>query len=186
MNSVVLKKILDAGVNQNYYTNVLPCDQLYHVKSNQFAIIVNSDKAKDPGQHWLAIFKEYDSDNIEFFDSCNMPLSFYDKSIKNFLELHSKNIVRNQKRYQSAFSATCGEFCIYYLVHRVNGYRFIDLMNGFNRVDLTKNDDMVKQFIRENFGMNFSKGHEESTTLAEVRRIVEVVQCCVILSKLIP
>lgn len=184
MNTVTLKKILQDGVDETYSNYVLPCDQLNTITSKHFAIIVNNQKATEAGQHWLAIFKKEENKEIEFFDSCGMPLSFYNRSIEDFLKKHGSSIKKNQRRIQSAFSDTCGQFCIFFLVHRAAGFTFSEVMSKFSMSNLIKNDEIARRFVRDNFGFHFSKTHCESKSFAEIRSLVNIVQCCQILSNL--
>ena len=123
MNTVSLKKIIQSGVDETYFRDVLPCDLLNGVTAKQFTLIVNN-QTKEPGQHWLAIFKKEGNKDIDFFDSCAMPLSFYNKSIESFLKKHGSSVHVSYRRLQSAFSATCGQFCIFFQVLRCNGFTF--------------------------------------------------------------
>ena len=87
MNSQEIRDILVTTVPTTFQTTVVPADKLGTVKSQQFAIIANSDRSDQPGMHWVALFKQRNSPIIEFFDSCAMPIEFYDSAFMKFLHL---------------------------------------------------------------------------------------------------
>ena len=150
MNSNQIRNILQQGIHKKFKTGVYACDQLHNVKSDQFAIIVNSDDSNHKGMHWLAIFKKRNCE-IEFFDSFAMPISFYSPRIKFFLEQFSKRVILNTQQVQSNYSNTCGHFSIYYLLHRVRGWSLPCIVQDFSKTNLIKNDEKVYSFVKSNF-----------------------------------
>jgi len=180
MNTTDIQDVLEVSVPDKFGVAVLPCDWLSRINADQFAVVINSDTAKSPGMHWLAIFKERSKKQIEFFDSCSMPLSFYNPSIGHFLENHANAVLSNCDRIQSEFTNTCGHFCIYYLLHRTSGKSFEAILNDFSLTDLPSNDHIVKQFVRDNFHINFSKGlrAEGVNHAAVIEDLVSILQGC--------
>ena len=180
MNTTDIQDVLEVSVPDNFGVAVLPCDWLSRITADQFAVVVNSDTAASPGMHWMAIFKDKRKEEIEFFDSCSMPVNFYHPSIGEFLENKAKGVRLNCGRIQSEFSNTCGHFCIYYLLHRTLGKDFESILCDFSLSDLSSNDETVKRFLRDNFHINFSKGLGEGNTnsAAAIEDLVSVIQCC--------
>ena len=154
MNSNELRSILCQAIQKTFKTGAYACDQLNNVKSDQFAIIVNSDDSNHAAMHWLAIFKERNHD-IEFFDSFGMSISFYSPHIKLFLKKFGKRIVQNRHQIQSNFSNTCGNFCVYYLLHRVRGWSMTSILKDFTLQNLYLNDEKVYLFVKLNFTQDY-------------------------------
>jgi hypothetical protein len=176
MNSEQIRSILLECVDDRFETGVFACDQLDSVQSRQFAIVVNSDDSEHRGTHWLAIVKE-NGCNIEFFDSFSMPISFYSPYIKKFLSKFSKTIQCSKPQLQSAFSTTCGHFCLYYIINRCSGRSLESIMRDFSFKDLKSNDDAVQTFIQTNFQRPTS---QETSNLAQVQREVNALYSCIL------
>jgi hypothetical protein len=179
MNTTEIRRILHTAINKQMTTDVFACDQLQSLKSEKFAVIVNSDTSDEPGTHWLALFKE-SGDTVEFFDSYAMPIEFYNTNILNFVSTKCKFLRQSEIQIQSDFSSVCGQFCIFYLVSRANGLNFNDILNEFSEINLSKNNEKVSRFVRDNFGL------DSSTACANERNIFLqdlIVQCSKIFIK---
>lgn len=90
------------------------------------AYIINTDDAREPGTHWLAVFKS-NGKNDEYFDSYG--LAPFVKSIENFL---SANYIYNDRQIQSLLTQTCGQHCIYFLQKRIQKYSMKEIVNSFS------------------------------------------------------
>jgi len=152
MNTPQIRKILKASIPIDYYTEVLPCDKLNLVPNKPFAIVINSDTSDSPGAHWLAIFMKQGSEEVEFFDSCAMPVKFYNSFVGSFLSSKGTKTRLNTVRLQSGDSNACGQYCIYFLLHRIVGIPYDRILQKFSAVDLECNDIIVQEFMRHNFG----------------------------------
>ena len=83
----------------------------------------------------------------EFFDSNGGgPRT---QEIVDYLE--GWDIVSSQKQVQSPISTTCGQHCIYFAFHRARGVPFKCIMDSYS-LDLAANDQMVCEFVEDNFG----------------------------------
>jgi hypothetical protein len=74
------------------------------------AMIVNTDKKDEPGEHWVCYFCESPK-TFEFFDSYGNLPEFY--GLPTF-----PNLKCNLHSIQSLDSSVCGHYCIYYIHHR--------------------------------------------------------------------
>lgn len=187
MNSQEIRDILVTTVPTTFQTTVVPADKLGTVKSQQFAIIANSDRSDQPGMHWVALFKQRNSPIIEFFDSCAMPIEFYDSAFMKFLHLKGRVTRSSKVRIQSLSSNVCGQYCIYYLIHRVKGVSFENVLQMFNENDLESNDSIVREFVRVNFGMQPCRTNINATdsALEETKDVINIIQCCMLLEDFI-
>ena len=175
MNSNELRNILASTIPSEYQTGVLACDQLNFITKFKFAIILNTDDSTKSGLHWLSLFKpNADSQVVEFFDSFGLPYQFYDKRISSFLSKFS--FARTSSfQIQSTFSDVCGHFCVYFLSSRVKGITFDCILNSFSLHDLTKNDERVKTFVKQNF--KHTSANVESRSHDDLIELF-IHQCC--------
>jgi len=106
--------------------------------------IANTDPSFMQGTHWTAVFVDRNG-NIEYFDSYGrQPLS---PQMKHFCGLGYRY---NPYMIQSAYSALCGHFCIFYLVYRCRGISQENVLNMFNLNNLTYNECKVQNFVKFN------------------------------------
>ena len=79
-------------------------------------------------------------------------------------------------RIQPVKSNSCGQFCLYYLIHRIRGFSFEQIIHSFDEFDLELNDKIVREFVIDKFGMLFNKQalQDIQTTLLSSF----AVQCC--------
>lgn len=68
------------------------------------ALIMNSDKASEPGQHWIALFLNKDN-TAEYFDSFGIS-PMHEDVIKFFSINNVKKILYNHKHLQSVSMST--------------------------------------------------------------------------------
>jgi len=113
-------------------------NQLHLIKSNSFAVIVNSQDSYLPGLHWLAIYKSSTNNYIEFFDSLGKSMFYYGDDVIEFLKTNGGIVRYNNCKIQSNKSITCGMFCLYFLVHRDEGMSYNDIINHFDLNGLEK------------------------------------------------
>ena len=92
----------------------------------------------------------------EFFDSYGHPPDFYNKLFKNFLETHSYEWSFNNRKLQSAWSDVCGQYCIFYLSHRVRGESMRKIVQLFGK-DTVLNDSKVAGFVKTHFKIKVNR-----------------------------
>lgn len=178
MNSTEIRKILKISVPTDYETDVFACDQLNQISSKKFAIIFNSDDSTKSGLHWLALYKEPKKD-LEFFDSFAMPISFYSPFVKKYIANISNEIILNNIQLQSNFSEVCGQFCIYFLLKRINNISFKNIVNEFDQNNLNNNDNIVKTFVDINFKMTHLTNNIKMYTINSNSKLkCNLCQCC--------
>lgn len=129
------------------FDGVHAADQLHESKHRPTAMVINTDPSWRPGRHWVAIYVPCVGP-VEYFDS-------YGKSpdvpaILRFLR--GKPSVYNRRCLQSRTSEVCGQYCIYYLVHRARG-RSMEEITGRFGTDKNRNDEDVDDFVHRNFNL---------------------------------
>jgi hypothetical protein len=94
---------------------------------------MNTDPSNKPGTHWVAVYCD------EYFDSYGRP--------------SKRNKKYNPVRIQGTLSSACGQYCVYYLCHRIRGRSMNDIVKDFS-YDYALNDMCVTEYINRNFDLN--------------------------------
>jgi hypothetical protein len=135
--------------------------------------------------HWIAMFKNRMSKEVEFFDSCAMPIDFYSPTFEAFLDSKADIIRMSALRIQPGRSNACSHFSIYYLLHRVRGTSFEQILQSFDEFDLESNDRIVREFVGENFPSSNLVTRTQNTLIEVGREVFTIIQCCEILDQLL-
>ncbi len=98
------------------------------------AIIVNTERAHEDGQHWFAVYVNEES--IEIFDSLGFDRGILVvhrlKEVQDFVEdinfhhhrrhISKRALVWSHIRVQSLSGKSCGQYVVYYLLFRLRGW----------------------------------------------------------------
>ncbi|MDR3597100.1 hypothetical protein, partial [Clostridium sp.] len=146
-----------------YYKNVKKyggCyskDQLLKKKiANKCYVINMQTSTKGQGSHWIAVLNCNPSETVYFdsFGQANAPLD-----IERFISSSKKIIVRNVVDLQHIMSDSCGEFCIYFINHAIQGVSFKNTLKHF-----TSNPVINEHILKSYFGKEaFTKKTLESS-----------------------
>ena len=117
-----------------YFDGVFASDTL--PKRSPGCYIFNTDPISKPGSHWQARFIESDG-SIEHFDS-------YGRA--------AQTTSYNSTRIQGPLSSSCGQYCLYYLCHKVRGRGMKEIVNDFS-TDYVLNDLCITEFINRHFDL---------------------------------
>jgi len=129
------------------FEGVFPSDCLPKKLVYPAAYIANTDPKIKPGTHWIAMYFDHDG-NGDYMDSYGrMPLPKF----KSFLNKQCHDWQYNNKQLQAPLTATCGQYCIYFLYQRSRGMPLQKILNSFGN-DGFKNDEMVTNFVNKTFG----------------------------------
>ena len=81
-----------------------------------YALVVNTDVAAEPGEHWLALYAPRGSNKIELFDSFGLPPNLYsfDQSLFNY----------SSRSIQDYSSKVCGHYALLFIYFRSRRYSF--------------------------------------------------------------
>ena len=156
MNSYQLSSIL----NQDPYTGpmfhgVYPINRVPLMRDGFY--VVNTAPDTHPGLHWVALFVKYNS--VEYFDSYGgePPTVLYRWAKK-------KQWTSNPIPLQSPLTSVCGQYCLYYLLHRARGIDMNTLLMDFD-ADVDRNDKMVYDFVEDRFDL-------ENLTLVDTDNVI--------------
>lgn len=129
---------------------VFPNDHLYHYRAvvRPQIIFVNTAPERHPGKHWVALyFPANVTLPVEFFDSTGKDPLQYRGSFKEFLTGQRSGYIYNKLRLQRADSDVCGEYCLYYAIHRCHGNSMRSIVASVS------SDEQVYSFVHKYFQM---------------------------------
>ncbi len=134
------------------FRGVFASDRLpRHHLQHPSAIVINTDPSTEPGQHWVAIYITRDGVG-EYFDSYGQPPSL--SSIITFLKRNTLQTVHNRISLQGPLSAVCGQYSLFFLLHRCRDIDMNTIVRFFS-TNKRENDIAVNEFIRKHFpGVN--------------------------------
>lgn len=118
---------------------------------NGFSTIINLDKAKGPGTHWIAL--NITPDSIEYYDSFGEePPERFMEELKKLVDRIKTDVFLKMKINkivdQRSNSDSCGWFAMKFLMDRHTGREFKDA-SGWSQVE--KSEGKIKQF-KKKFG----------------------------------
>ena len=101
--------------------------------------------AVEPGQHWFVVLKT-GKGTYELFDSLGSSIVY----VKNHLLLVGHYFL-NTTALQLDVSASCGQFCIYYIIHRLHNLdlSFDEFLNDFFCDIPSINELRVHDFLQQ-------------------------------------
>ncbi len=130
MNTTQLTNCLKADeIIANLCLGVFAADKVPKIPIG-FGLIMNTHPTGKPGEHWLALYNN--GKTKELFDS--------------YGRKHGKYVPAMPVRLQGTFSSTCGQYCLFYLYHRLRGYNNVDIYSFFG-YNYLNNDDIVTEFV---------------------------------------
>lgn len=132
------------------FTGVFAANELPRkIEKFPCGIIANTDPNFKPGQHWIAFYLTTPNSG-EFFDSYGNPPSFYSRNFETFLQHTVSEWTFNSHVLQSTFTNVCGEYCIFYLMHRSRGVSMNNIVKVFSN-NRQLNDESVYKFVARFF-----------------------------------
>ena len=138
MNTLEILKVLeqDRYVSPLFH-GVFPIDQL--PKCSNGAYVVNTAKSNHPGEHWVAVYMS--GNTVDYFDSYGGKPS---SRLKRWWG--NRQCTYNPVPLQSPLTSACGQYCIYYLIHRCRGITLDEMLLDFC-ADVDHNDQLVYDFV---------------------------------------
>lgn len=150
MNSLQIHRVLTHDLHaQRYFMGVFPSDKVPKLQRFPAAIVINTDKHDESGTHWLALYME-NKQTLEFYDSFGLPPETYGEDIYRYVKTF-KVVQWNILPLQSPTSNVCGQFCIYFVVKRCQGFCMKMIVTPLAG---KKNDFRMYQFVKKRYGVN--------------------------------
>ena len=100
--------------------------------------IVNTDKAGEPGQHWLGLWTQ--QNKCEIFDSYGLPLHVYKDLDLHHLLSQWKYLTRSDITLQAMDNQTCGHYALFFLKAKAQGQTYQDFLGRWSTDNLVLND----------------------------------------------
>ena len=126
------------------FVGVFARDKLPRPSKRPMIFVANFDPSKDPGTHWVAVFLDDDGTG-EYFDSYGYgPEGIFE----SYLNEHCDYWTYNSKRLQGNTSSTCGQYTIFYAIHRALNFDGNAIASMFT--SSTKfNDALVANYVKK-------------------------------------
>ena len=109
--------------------------------------VFNTDPCQQPGEHWVALYIGLDRRG-EYFDSYGLPPLHPD--VTRWMNDRTTTWTWNRQRLQSLDTAVCGQYCVFYALHRVRGYTMADVVALFPGIP-ADNDALVYDFVDRHY-----------------------------------
>jgi hypothetical protein len=135
----ILRRTMEGNIVQ--FAGVYAADSVPSVLECPSCLVVNTDPARRPGEHWVAYYAKTPTD-VEFFDSYGLPVDAYPH-----IRLPYKITKQNVVSLQAMDSIACGHFCIYYLCMRAQGITLDRVAKRLSRLDAAQRDALVRRFV---------------------------------------
>lgn len=148
MNTTQLECCIECdSVLKQYVIGVFPSDRLPEwALPKSYGIIVNTDPANQPGQHWCAIYCDAQG-HLEFFDSYGRSPERNSMFITTWIHRRSNHVRFNQKQLQSDRSSVCGQYCLLFLHQRRQGITLRQFLDTFDSSNFDTNDAYVTSVV---------------------------------------
>lgn len=122
-------------------------DEIAREKPEPGAYIVNTDRRREPGKHWVLFFVSPER-VITYFDSLgSVPLH---AEMYDFIGA-AKHFFFNKTRLQANDTRTCGLYCLYVAARLSCGQHLRDVMKKFSSKNLLANDRLIPVLVRKEF-----------------------------------
>jgi Ulp1 protease family, C-terminal catalytic domain len=122
-----------------YSSNCLPLIAKFN------GYIINLDENSERGSHWVAIYFTNER-KAEYFDSYGLPPFL--PNILTFLNRNSTSWIFNVKTLQNENTVVCGQYCIYFILHKCHNINLNNIVNAFNS-SKNMNDKKVYKFVKQ-------------------------------------
>jgi hypothetical protein len=114
---------------RDQWAGVFAADQLPDLETvnRPCGLIVNTDPARLPGTHWVALYYGRDGQD-EFFDSYGKAPTSYRRDWNRHLNPQYRY---NTRALQGDDTTVCGHYCVYYLKGKARGQSLSALLRPF-------------------------------------------------------
>ena len=133
MNTSQIQCCIDCSSTLKKSTlGVFAADQLPVNLNFPCGFICNTDEYSKEGMHWCSFYFP-NSTTVEYFDSHGKPINYFNDYFPLYVSTFP-SIISNSKQLQSLHSNVCGMYCLYFLLHRLNGVSYHNFVNMFSNV----------------------------------------------------
>jgi hypothetical protein len=151
MNEADLKSLIECVPWIDYhYKGSSGVDNVPELQDYQFAI-VNRSPHQSEGSHWVVVYRSAKT-KLEIFDSLGSEETARNILAQNYhLVNQTAKTKISLKQYQRTDSKSCGEFCIYFINHRLHRMQdpFEVILRSIFTDDLEDNESRVHEDIEK-------------------------------------
>lgn len=145
MDSEQIYRIMTDYAYENEFLGVFARDNI-PLRSMHYpcGLIINTMPHNHNGEHWVAIYKDEYNKGFYFDSFGRNPHfdEFYD--CLNFCDDWSYN----KQQFQSIFTDVCGQYAIFFLLHKMHGYNSEEITHLIQNNCYTSNDLYMFNFVR--------------------------------------
>lgn len=127
------------GAQPSDFYKIIRFDWREFITHERIALVLNHDTHKQSGSHWVTLFIDNVNKTIEYFDSVGSPPN---RNIKTFIKglrlvLYNHKYLENNIKHQE-LDSECGVYSIYYIIQRLKGKSFHQLVNYITKDKVMK------------------------------------------------
>ena len=115
------------------------------MRKNESIILNIQDFLDGEGTHWVAIYNDNKSKDVEHFDSFGL---YPDDIVIKYMKTAGKGIVYSSNQIQGTDSVMCGYYCIYFIIERYKGRKMIDILLEFKQKPSIVNELLISSFAK--------------------------------------
>lgn len=114
-------------------------------KANKQYLIINTHSSFQPGEHWIALCISKNGEANEYFDS-------YGQKPNEKIEKYLGSYLFITKPLQGFLTTTCGQWCMYYILHKCYGGTLANLTSSLSKLNgPLEKDFFVNKVITKEF-----------------------------------
>ena len=113
------------------------------INQNESCIVNIEDYFNGNGTHWVCIYNDHNSKDVEYFDSFGL---YPSDVVVDYMKTSQKGIIYNDGEIQDSNSIMCGYYCCYYIIKRFTGHKHIDILLDFDQEPTSKNEKQITKF----------------------------------------
>lgn len=141
-------RILSKRLICQYNIQVGSADELFSFSKPMYGI-VNTHGSSLPGEHWLALVWEKNTNKLEVFDSFGFLPELYGAFIERFAKIHRLKLRHSIDQYQKPDSVMFGYYSLHFLKLSATGFKYHEILKRFSVQNVKQNDFIVKQMFRK-------------------------------------
>ena len=113
-------------------------------------LVVNTKPAGHEGEHWLAIHLTANGEAHYFDSGGGEP---FVPSIKQWLKKYAIKVICNAVQLQNEITATCGQYCVLFLVLKASGLSMRNIIDRMRLADPLIRDVVIGSFVNSHFNV---------------------------------
>lgn len=146
MNTMELEEYLKEMKHPGFYVGVHAANRLPFSCKIPCAIIANTEPDSSNGLHWTALFISRNGYG-EYFDSFGRPPTGYHQK---FIKEKTRVWTYNKNTLQNVLSSVCGQYCLMYLLFKMNGFTLAGFVHFLSNNTL-HNDAIITHLFKSFF-----------------------------------